>query len=154
MTPDAAAVPRSTILVVEPDILVRMSIAEFLRECGYRVLEAATAEDVATVLNSEQPVDVVFAEVRLTGGRDGFELARWVRQNHPGVDVVLTSGVAGAADKALDLCEDGPLPKPYHPQEVVRRINLLIERRRDADARSDSLAATLASKPGDGNKFY
>jgi hypothetical protein len=44
--------------------------------------------------------------------------------------VILTSGVARAADKAGDLCDDGPLEKPYHPQEVVRRINLLRERRR------------------------
>ena len=63
---------------------------------------------------------------------DGFGLARWVRQNRPGIDVILTSGIAKAAEKAGDLCDDGPLEKPYHPQEVVRRINILIERRRTA----------------------
>jgi hypothetical protein len=44
----------------------------------------------------------------------------------------LTSGSARAADKASDLCDDGPLEKPYHPQEVARRIKLLQERRRTA----------------------
>jgi hypothetical protein len=44
--------------------------------------------------------------------------------------VILTSGVAKAADKAGDLCDEGPLAKPYHPQDVVRRINLLREGRR------------------------
>jgi DNA-binding response OmpR family regulator len=63
---------------------------------------------------------------------DGFGLAQWVRENHPGIDVILTSGMARAAEKAGDLCDDGPLEKPYHPQEVVRRINLLLERRRTA----------------------
>jgi hypothetical protein len=50
----------------------------------------------------------------------------------PSIDVILTSGVAKAAEKAGDLCDEGPLEKPYHPQEVVRRINILRERRRTA----------------------
>jgi DNA-binding response OmpR family regulator len=122
----------STILVVEPDILVRMVIASYLRECGYRVLEGVTAADVMTVLGSGQTIDVVLSEVRLRGKMDGFGLARWVREHHPDVDVILTSGAARAADKAKDLCDDGPLEKPYEPQEVVRRINLLRERQRTA----------------------
>jgi hypothetical protein len=44
----------------------------------------------------------------------------------------LTTGAARAAGKAGELCDDGPLEKPYHTQEVVRRINLLRERRRTA----------------------
>ena len=63
---------------------------------------------------------------------DGFDLAQWVRENHPDVDVILTSGIARAAEKARDLCDEGLLEKPYHPQEVVHRINILLERRRTA----------------------
>jgi DNA-binding NtrC family response regulator len=122
----------STILVVEPDILVRIAIASYLRDCGYKVLEGVKATDVITVLSSGQTIEVVLSEVRLRGKMDGFGLARWVREHHPGVDVILTSGAARAADKAKDLCDDGPLEKPYEPQAVVRRINLLRERRRTA----------------------
>ncbi|HEY1431912.1 MAG TPA: hypothetical protein VGF39_09835, partial [Stellaceae bacterium] len=75
---------------MEPDILVRMVIASYLRECGYRVLEGVTAADVTTVLGSGQTIDVVLSEVRLRGKMDGFGLARWVREHHPGVDVILT----------------------------------------------------------------
>ena len=122
----------STILLVEPDILVRMAIASYLRDCGYRVLEGVTAADVLAILGSGQKVDVVLSEAQLPDRMDGFGLAHWVRAHHPHVDVILTCGVARAADKAGDLCEDGPLEKPYHPQEVVRRINLLRERLRIA----------------------
>jgi len=120
----------STILVVEPDILVRMAIADYLRDCGYKVFEGATAADVATVLGSRQKIDVVFAEVQLSGGTDGFAVAQWVREKHPDIDVILTSGITRAAEKARDLCDEGPLEKPYRPQEVVRRINIFLERRR------------------------
>jgi DNA-binding response OmpR family regulator len=122
----------STILVVEPDILVRMVIASYLRECGYKVLEGVSAADVMAVLDSGHKVDAVFSEVRLNGEPDGFELARWVRKHHKGVDFILTTSATKAADRASSLCEDGPLEKPYHPQAIVRRINLLRERRRAA----------------------
>jgi len=128
MAPDdqgSDATTPSTVLVVEPDILVRMVIADYLRDCGYKVLEGVTADDVLVVLGAGQRIDVIFAEVQLSGSMDGFGLARWVRQNHPGIDVILTSGIAKTAEKAGDLCDDGPLEKPYHPQEVVRRINIL-----------------------------
>jgi DNA-binding response OmpR family regulator len=128
--PSPSETPPSTILVIEPDILVRMTIADYLRECGYRVFEGATADDVVTVLGTEHKVDVIFAEVQLSGSMDGFSLAQWVREKHPRVDVILTSGIAKAAEQAADLCDEGPLDKPYHPQEVVRRINILLERRR------------------------
>ena len=120
----------STILVVEPDILVRMAISDYLRDCGFKVFEGITANDVMTVLGSRQKIDVVFAEVQLSSGIDGFALAQWVREKHPDIDVILTSGIARAAEKAGDLCDEGPLEKPYHPQEVVRRVNVLLERRR------------------------
>ena len=128
--PSSSEIPPSTILVIEPDILVRMTIADYLRSCGYRIYEGATADDVVTVLGTQQKIDVIFAEVQLGGSMDGFGLAQWVREKHPGVDEVLTSGIARAPEQAADLCDEGPLDKPYHPQEVVRRINILLERRR------------------------
>jgi DNA-binding response OmpR family regulator len=122
----------STIIVVEPDILVRMVIASYLRDCGYKVLEGVTAADVTTVLAAGHKIDVVLTEVQLRGKVDGFGLARWIREHYSDVDVILTTGAARAADQAGCLCEDGPLEKPYHPREIVRRINLLKERRRMA----------------------
>jgi DNA-binding response OmpR family regulator len=128
--------PGWTIFVVEPDILVRMVVAEYLRECGFKVIEGATAKDVRTVLEAGRQVDVIFADVRLDGDMDGFALAKHVREKHARVDVILTSGTKNAANKASELCdEDGPLEKPYQPQEVVRRIQALLERRRRGGAR-------------------
>ena len=124
-----------TLLVVESDILVRMVIAEYLRECGYAVIEGLHAHDAVTVLKSGKKVDIVLSEIRLTGDMDGFALSQWIRQNHPDVDVVLSSGADKSADKAGDLCDEGPLDKPYHPQDVLRRIHLLRERRRIAPKR-------------------
>jgi CheY-like chemotaxis protein len=120
--------PRSeTILVVEDEVLVRMVIADYLRECGYRVIEAGSAEEAITVLTSPEPVEIVFSDVQMPGEMDGFGLATWVRRNQPWLKVLLTSGNARAATTAGDLCEEGPLEqKPYHPQTILTRIQQLL----------------------------
>jgi hypothetical protein len=57
---------------------------------------------------------------------DGFGLAKWVRENRPGVQVILTGSVEKAAHAAGDLCLEGPhLAKPYEPHQVVEWIKRL-----------------------------
>jgi DNA-binding response OmpR family regulator len=126
---------KPVVMVVEPEVLVRMTIADVLRECGYKVIEGIVAEDVFKVLGAGAHLDIVFSEVQLAGGADGFALARRVRQTNPEIDVILTSGVDGAAEKSKDLCEEGPMKKPYQSQDVVARIKLLLERRRSSRRR-------------------
>jgi len=118
-------------LVVEPDVLVRMVVAEYLRECGYKVIEAIGSDEAMAILETGRKIDAVFAEVKLEG-MDGFELAQWIRAKHPQIEVILASGPAKAAEKAGDLCDDGPIGKPYHPDQVVRRLKILFEKRRQA----------------------
>ena len=132
----AGAEPKPAIMVIEPEVLIRMTIAEFLRECGFKVVEGVVAEDVRTVLDAGGHLDIVFSEVRLPGNTDGFALAKQLRNAHPEIDVILTSGIAGAAEKSTDLCAEGPLKKPYEPKEVAARIHRLLERRRSAVKRS------------------
>jgi DNA-binding response OmpR family regulator len=120
------------ILVLEPEILIRMVLAQYLRECGYTVIEGVQAADFHALMESGRELHVVLADVNLSGGMTGFELSRDIRQTHPDIDVILTSGVAGAAAEAHDLCHDGPIKKPYHPKDVESRIRILLERRRNS----------------------
>lgn len=119
-----------TILIVDDDVLVRLVIADYLRECGYKVCEAANADEAVAMLEApEVSIDIVFSDVQMPGDMDGFGLARWIRANHPGVHVILTSGVDRSADIAATLCEAGPLlEKPYSPESVVDRIRQLSAR--------------------------
>ena len=58
-----------SVLVVENEVLVRRAISEYLRHCGYRVIEAASAEEAMTLLaQANIAVDVVFSAVELGGG--------------------------------------------------------------------------------------
>ena len=118
------------VLVVEDEVLMRHAISEYLRDCGYKVIEAASADEAMLVLTKSQlEVDVLFGDIELPGAMDGFALAQWTRANRPGMEVILTGSVPRAVDSAADLCEEGPVPKPYQSQVVHDRIRRLLAAR-------------------------
>jgi CheY-like chemotaxis protein len=102
---------QSTILVVDDEVLLRLAGSDFLRECGYRVLEAVRAEEAQAIFRSGEPIELLFSDIDLGSGMNGIMLAAWVRQNYPAVRIVLTSGVASMAKEAADLCDAPLLPK-------------------------------------------
>jgi CheY-like chemotaxis protein len=115
-----------TVLIVEDETLVRLSIAAYLSGCGYHVIEANNADEAVSVLKTEISIDVVFTDVQMPGSLDGFGLAQWVRRERPGVRIIVTSGTMRAED-AKDLCEDGPfVQKPYAFEELERRIRYML----------------------------
>ena len=116
-----------TVLVVDDDVLIRLSIAAYLRECGFTVLEADGPGEAITIFEAQVEIDLVFSDVQMPGEMDGFGLARWVRAHRPGVKVILSSGVVKASNAAAELCEhDAFLEKPYHEQQVAEHIKALM----------------------------
>ena len=118
------------ILIVESDGLIRAPLSQYLRECGYKVLEAVNVDEARQVLMSgEWRIDVVLAGVQ-SPGAGGFSLAAWVRRSYPTVAVILAGSVAAATEKAGDLCDEGPkLSKPYDHRVVLDRIRRLLAAR-------------------------
>ena len=72
-----------TILVVEDEVLIRLPLAEYLRDCGYRVFEASNVAEAKAVLDADTPVDLVFSDVNMPGNENGFALAVWIRHDLP-----------------------------------------------------------------------
>jgi CheY-like chemotaxis protein len=147
---DLLRIPQDShrILVVDGEVLSRLVIADYLRECGYRVHEAAsTAEAMEILATTDIAIDLVLCDVTMpAGSTDGFGLARWVRETLPEVKVILSSGAARSADIAGELCEAGPMmKKPFAPQHAVDRIKqLLATARRRSDSTKGRLAAGIS----------
>lgn len=117
-----------SLLIVEPDMAIRHPLAEYLRECGYKVIEAASTDEALQVLKSREAlIDIVLADVNAPGEVDGFGLAKWIREQPLASQVILAGTVSKAAEKAGELCEEGPLlAKPYHHQTLLDRIKGMI----------------------------
>jgi two-component system, response regulator PdtaR len=117
-----------SILVVENDPLVRISVADHLRSVGYQVVEAGTADEAVSALSSSR-IHLVFSDVDLPGTMGGFSLAVWVRHHYRSLPVILTSGV-NSAMLQLNRQHIVPfLPKPYRPEEAADLIADILARR-------------------------
>jgi len=116
-----------SVLVIDGDIVSRHAIADYLRHCGYAVVEAANTDEAVTALAEVAlGIDVILCDIAAIGARSGFELAQWVRDNRPGLEVRLAGNLDVAAKTAADLCEAGPhLRRPYEPEAVVDYIKQL-----------------------------
>jgi CheY-like chemotaxis protein len=108
-----------TILVAEDEILIRGMAADHLRDAGFNVIETANAAEAVDVLQSGEPVDLVFTDIAMPGLMNGVMLARWIYLHRPHVRVVLASGLP---DSARALPNARLFGKPYDLVEVETYI--------------------------------
>lgn len=114
---------KAAILVVEDEALIRMVIADHLRDTGYDVVETRTADEAVALMEKGLHVDAVFSDVNLPGALNGIGLLRWMRSQRPQIPVLLTSGAIALQDIPADLAGSCDLLlKPYDIDEVVRRL--------------------------------
>jgi CheY-like chemotaxis protein len=116
-----------TVLVVEDnDALRRIALRE-LRALGYTVLEAASGVmDLAQL--EAGPVDLLFSDVVMPGGVDGFELARTAAARWPGLRVVLTSGFPQTKlEDEFQPMGFRLLTKPYRRTELARVLREMLD---------------------------
>jgi CheY-like chemotaxis protein len=113
------------ILVVEDEILIRTLIAEELRDRGFTVMAANSADAAKSVLDAGNEVDLIFSDVRLPGTMDGVELARYVQSQYPGLPVILTSANIGPE---IPRISTHFVPKPYRIPELVELISATLGR--------------------------
>lgn len=99
-----------------------MVIADQLRDTGYDVVEARTADEAVALMEKGLHVDAIFSDVNLPGALNGVGLVRWLRSHRPQTPILLTSGAIAAQDMPADLRDTELLLKPYDIDEVVRRL--------------------------------
>src|SRR5688572_22576448 len=105
-------------LVIDDEPQMRTFVCEVLRDEGWELTEAESAEQ-AFELMSERDWSVVFCDVIL-GGADGFSVLKRLTEEQPQAKVVLMTG-AGNASGALDATSFGAydyLLKPFGPEEL------------------------------------
>lgn len=120
-----------SVMLIEAEIVVRHALAEYLRQCGFRVLEAINIEEAQEVLHNKATSIVALLASLDLGSDKVFTLAQWVRTNHPDIEVILASSVLMTVEKAGDLCREGSaLKKPYDHRSVLDEIRRRLAARR------------------------
>ncbi|GGJ93604.1 ATP-binding protein [Pseudomonas matsuisoli] len=121
------------ILVVEDEPGVRMLVLDVLQDLGYRTRDAADAGSALALFEEDSGFDLVISDVGLPG-LGGRELVEQLRQQRPGIGVLL---VTGYAERAMDvqtfLGQDMHLlQKPFSVDDLGTKVKEILEERRAA----------------------
>ncbi|MBP1804650.1 response regulator [Rubellimicrobium aerolatum] len=91
--PDADPSRRWTVLLVDDEELVRMSMAEGLRDLGYDVEDVGTAHEALEAVRMGFRPDVVVTD-HIMPGMLGADLARELREMQPDLPILMITGYA------------------------------------------------------------
>jgi CheY-like chemotaxis protein len=125
------AVKRPKILVVEDQEAVRAVACGFLEDFGYEIIEAGDGFEALSKLQENDDVDLMFSDVVMPGGMNGFDLAQAALSMKPGLKVVHTSGYPKGAMVHQDeprFKEGFIIMKPYRREDLQKIIKDALER--------------------------
>jgi DNA-binding NarL/FixJ family response regulator len=144
--------PRPLILLVEHEVLARVTLASMLESGDFRVIPVASADEALEILANIPDIGAVVTDLALSpGGLDGLELARSIWEGwHIGVVIASTQEVQDQADVPPGTYV---LAKPLHHATLIRIVQLAVESAghpilRPAGAETAPQQVTTTPEPG------
>jgi CheY-like chemotaxis protein len=110
----------ATILIVDDEVFIRGMTEIMVQDLGHKTLVASDPQEALTHLQSRQPIDGLFTDIRLKSNvLGGFELARQAITLRPELRVLYTTG-SSLTDTMRALFVDGAhfMQKPYTPAQL------------------------------------
>lgn len=129
-SPVQAEPKRKKILVVEDQEAVRTVACNFLTDFGYDVIEADNGMQALGRLQEHPDIDLMFTDVVMPGGMNGFDLAQAAYAIRPNLKVVHTSGYPRGAmvhQEEPRFREGFIIMKPYRREDLQKIIGEALE---------------------------
>ncbi|MBL6458883.1 response regulator [Belnapia sp. T6] len=115
-----------TVLLVEDDTMVRLTLADFFDAAGLDFLEASNAEDALAILDDpSQPVDVLVTDINLGTGDSGLALAAKARQRRPKLLVIYETGSPETLAGRNFSSWERVFYKPFDPTALAATVSAL-----------------------------
>jgi CheY-like chemotaxis protein len=116
--------PKSIVLVVEDEPLMRMHAVSLVVDAGFDTVEASNADEAIAILEARKDIRIVFTDINMPGSMDGLRLAHAIRRRWPPIELILASGDFQVDENELPT-RGRFLPKPYDPAAVISALNEL-----------------------------
>jgi len=118
-----------SILIVDDEVDLLQLADQYLSSLGYRTQLAGNAAQALEILAGNKKFDLLFSDVVMPGGMNGYELAQLATNKNPGLKVLLTSGFIAKtnADNGLARFSAHLLNKPYRKGDLAQRIRLVLD---------------------------
>jgi signal transduction histidine kinase len=123
-----APIGGESILVVDDNAGLRQLAARLLSKLGYKVHAAENGIQALEVLETEGPFDLLFSDIGLPDGMDGYELAAAARKRQPRLKVLFTTGYT----KVQENEQPHMIRKPYRKQELAEKIRTALDSKSDS----------------------
>ena len=81
-----------TVLVVDDEPFLRLTVVDVLADDGFAVLEAASGPEADQIFDQRADIDTLVTDIRMPGDFDGAELARRALAKRPDLKVLIMSG--------------------------------------------------------------
>ena len=115
------------ILVVDDETQIRDLLGIYLKRQGFTVATAATSAETLEKL-ARQPLDLVVLDISL-GGEDGLSLLAQIKASHPGIKVIMLTGMGFVEDllqEAHQKGADGYVSKVLPLDELLLTIQRIL----------------------------
>lgn len=123
---------RPVILVVDDEPELRTLLTEYFGRHGFDVQAAENAAAARAMVAAGVPALAVL-DVNMPG-ENGLSLARWLREAHPRVGIVMLTTAGESVDRivGLELGADDYIPKPFEMRELLARTRAVLRRLAEA----------------------
>ena len=135
-TPATAASERPTmvfagdarILLVDDNAEARSALARQLERQGFHVAQAEDATQAIALAEQETAIDLLITDVIMPGPLNGAELADRLREKHPDLPILLTTGYSSdvLAERQLTRGRYEMLSKPFRERDLMAAIARLL----------------------------
>jgi len=112
---------RQTVLVVEDEAIIRMSVVASLEDAGFAVLEAQNSAEALERLAQHAEIDILLTDIRMPGRMNGLALVTQVHRDYPAIPAIVMSGNSTAEDARQAGASDF-ISKPYMSRAIVQVV--------------------------------
>lgn len=119
---------KESLLVVDDESELVEILVEYFSGQGFDVRSAGNAAQARAALERSVP-RLAILDIRMPG-EDGLSLARWIREHHKGVGIIMLTTAADVVDRiiGLELGADDYVPKPFELRELLARVKSVLRR--------------------------
>ncbi len=120
---------RPIVLVIEDEPLIGLSVEDALSAAGYDVrLMTDAMEGLHELESGAEGLCALVCDIRLQGGRDGWQVARRARELNPLLPVVYMSGDSAVDHTSQGVPQSIMVQKPFAPAQIVTAVSTLINK--------------------------
>ena len=118
----------ASLLVVDDEPEICEILVEYFSNQGFAISSACDSARAREIFSTHAP-DLAILDIRMPG-EDGLSLARWIRDQHKGVGIIMLTTAADVVDKivGLEIGADDYVSKPFDLRELLARVKSVLRR--------------------------